>query len=223
MWTSPDVREHVIEYTDFSISKFINSYKYTMKEDKVGSYDYVYAGEYDELVIPDVAINTLIDRLQELIHIAEQKTFSTDANYQSPNLSFVKYDNVTLYQFILFVNRIATNSNFNIDKLNIVYLLTSEQLNDILLDRNSTYPKTLKKINNSRDYDEIQTVLKTTKNNSVDEIEYWLNQKITNYNFADIKDNHIYTLLETEMGRSFIVKLITKLNKYRKRVEDNYV
>ncbi len=217
MWNSPDIREHVKEHTDFRMGSIIHYYKFNTKTDSVGEYDYVYAGEYNELIVPDISAEYLMIRLSELINKADVMKFESEANYQSPIISNLRYSNVLLYQFVLFLNRISSNADFTIDKLKDIFLLTQEQLNEFLLDKNRKSPRTLKKIDNITVY---ETLIKKMEQNSEEPqqaVDDWLNIKIPTANFTNIQDTPFYQLLVSEFGEKFVTNLVTLLDKYEKR------
>lgn len=219
MWESPNIKDHVEEYTDLSLNHFITASRYDNVKDKIGDYDYIYAGEYTELIIPDVSINELIEKINELIFIAEQKKFTPNADYQAPNLSFLRYDSITLYHIILFVNKIMTNANFHTNKLKDIFLLSQQQLHDLILKRSKKMPRTLRPVKTAQEYQILSDEIRRRSNETEQTITDWFNIKITNYNFTNIQNTNLYKLLETEFGVDYLKQLVTKLTKYRKRVE----
>ncbi len=217
MWKSPDIREHVKEETDFRMGNVINYQRFNARTDSVGDYDYVYAGEYNELIIPDISADQLMVRLTEMMNKADMLQFEADANYQSPIISNLRYSNVLLYQFVLFLNRLATNADFTIDKLKNILLLTQEQVNEFLLNKNKKSPRTLRKVENVKTYEELLDKMKKNSEDPQQAIDDWLNIKIPTSDFTNIQDTPFYKLLVSEYGEKFVTNLVTLLDKYEKR------
>ncbi len=217
MWRSPDIREHVKEHTDFRMGNVLNYHKFNAKTDSVGEYDYVYAGEYNELIVPDISADHLMVRLTEMINKADILKFESEANYQSPIISNLRYSNVLLYQFVLFLNRLSSNADFTIEKLKNILLLTQDQVNEFLLNKNKKSPRTLRKVENVKTYEELVDKMENNSEDPQQAVDDWLNIKIPTANFTDIQDTPFYQLLVSEFGEKFVTNLVTLLDKYEKR------
>jgi len=217
MWKSPNIRDHVKEYTDFRLGNMINYYRFNARIDSVGEYDYVYTGKYDELIIPDISTDYLVTRLSELVNKADVLKFEPEIDYQSVSLSHIRYNNILLYQIILFLNSVSSNALFTSDNLKKLLLLTQQQLNEFLLDKNKKSPRTLKKIENVTSYEELVTKQEKNSEDPQQNVDDWLNKKITNNVFTDIQKTNLYKLLVKELGKEYVEKLIIALTKYEKR------
>lgn len=220
MWGSPDIRDHVKEQTDFRLGNVLNYYLFNARTDSVGEYDYVYAGEYDEVIVPDISANNLVNKLQELLNSADIMPFTSEANYQSSNIAYVRYNNVTLYQLILFLNRISNNADFNDDNLKTLYLLTQNQVNEFLLNRNNKPPRTARRIDTVEDFGNLLHKINMNNADPTKAVDDWLNVKITNTDFTDIQKTPFYQLLVDTYGEKFITNLVTQLDKYVRRIQN---
>lgn len=217
MWKSPNIKDHVKEHTDFRLGNMVNYYKFNARLDSVGEYDYVYTGKYDEVIVPDISTDYLVTRLSELINKADVLKFEPEIDYQASALSFIRYNNVILYQIILFLNSVSSNASFTSTNLKNLLLLTQQQLNEFLLDRNKKSPRTLKKIENVTSYEELINKKAVNSEDPQQDIDDWLNKKITNTNFTNIQSTNLYKLLVKEFGKEYVENLVIVLSKYEKR------
>jgi hypothetical protein len=225
MWSSPDIRQHVKEYTDFKISKIMNFWQFNSKVQIQDQYEYVFAGEYEQLILPDISVNNLRDKLEEFIDIADRQDFTMDADFKSPHIAHLRYGNILFYQLILFVNRLSSNADFNIDKIKEVFLLTASTVNDLILSHNKRGIRTAKKIENIEEYELMLEKIKENSKEPKKKTSEWLNIKIPTYDFSEIEEHPLYNKLINDLGEDYIVKVISKLNKYKKikKRDDDYV
>ena len=112
-----------------------------------------------------------------------------------------------------------TNANFHTNKLKDIFLLSQQQLHDLILKRSKKMPRTLRPVKTAQEYQILSDEIRRRSNETEQTITDWLNIKITNYNFTNIQNTNLYKLLETEFGVDYLKQLVTKLTKYRKRVE----
>ena len=225
MWSSPDIRQHVKEYTDFKISKIMNFWQFNSKVQIQDQYEYVFAGEYEQLILPDISVNGLRDKLEEFIDIAERKEFTMDADFKAPHIAHLRYGSMLFYQILLFVNRLSSNADFNIDKIKEVFLLTASTVNDLILSHNKRGVRTAKKIENIEEYESMLEKIKENSKEPKKKTSEWLNIKIPTYDFSEIEEHPLYNKLINDLGEDYIVKVISKLNKYKKikKRDDDYV
>jgi hypothetical protein len=122
-----------------------------------------------------------------------------------------------LYQFVLFLNRLSSNADFTIEKLKNILLLTQDQVNEFLLNKNKKSPRTLRKVENVKTYEELVDKMENNSEDPQQAVDDWLNIKIPTANFTDIQDTPFYQLLVSEFGEKFVTNLVTLLDKYEKR------
>lgn len=217
MWSSPDVRDHVKEETDFRIGRILTSVLFSSNTKNVGDYEYVYAGKYNALQIPDISSDELMKRMEELVSISKEYTFVNDANYKSSIIANSRYGSVLLYQMVLFVNKLSSNAQFTTDNLKKLYLMDKDQMNEFLISQKHRSPRTLKKVSNVDDYKDLLEKIAINSSDPEVALDDWLNAKIKNFDFTDIQENPLYQKLLDDVGEERIVELITKLVKYKKR------
>lgn len=225
MWSSPDIRQHVKEYTDFKISKIMNFWQFNSKVQIQDQYEYVFAGEYEQLILPDISVNNLRDKLEEFIDIAERKEFTMDADFKAPHIAHLRYGSMLFYQILLFVNRLSSNADFKIDKIKEILLLSATIVNDLILSHNKRGVRTAKKIENIEEYESMLEKIKENSKEPKKKTSEWLNIKIPTYDFSEIEEHPLYNKLINDLGEDYIVKVISKLNKYKKikKRDDDYV
>jgi len=217
MWSSPDVREHVREQTDFRIGRILTALLFSASTETVGDYEYVYAGKYNALEVPDISADGLMKRLEELLSISKEYTFVPEADFKSPIIANSRYGSVLLYQLVLFLNKIPSNSKFTTDYVKKLYLLDKDQINNFLISNKSKSPRTLKKVSNIDDYRDLLQRIASNSSDPEIALDDWLNTKIPNFDFTDVQTTPLYQKLLEEIGEEKIVELITKLVKYKKK------
>lgn len=217
MWDNPDVFKHVTEYTDFRMGKLIDNITFKSNNIDVGDYKYVYAGQYTQIYCPDISADKLMSRTKELVEKSEQFKFIPEADYKSSILSYMKYNNVLMYQMILLVNELATNSEFNSDNLKDINILPYDDINDLILNVTNTNAKTVKSVTVLEQYEELMEFERETLEDPDVNIEEWLSIKIPLLNFENIKESPEYNRLKSELGDAVLIKYITKMDKYKKK------
>jgi len=218
MWSSPDIKDHVKETSDFRIKNFTKYLKFKTNTQTVGEYEHVNVGDYLNLIVPDVSSTTvLIQKLSELLDSSTSYEFIPAADYQTPNIAAFRYDNTTLFPILLFLNNVMSNADFTSDKLTNVNIINKNKLRDIIMDVTELNEHTIKEVQSQEEFDELESKCIETANETDIGIEEWLNIKVTNHNFTGVQDTPLYQKLVDEYGEKTIKTLITKLTKYRKQ------
>lgn len=203
----------------------MNFWQFNSKVQIQDQYEYVFAGEYEQLILPDISVNSLRDKLEEFIDIAERKEFTMDADFKAPHIAHLRYGSMLFYQILLFVNRLSSNADFKIDKIKEILLLSATIVNDLILSHNKRGVRTAKKIENIEEYERMLEKIKENSKEPKKKTSEWLNIKIPTYDFSEIEEHPLYNKLINDLGEDYIVKVISKLNKYKKikKRDDDYV
>jgi len=218
MWTSPDIREHVKEESDFRIGKVIEKLTIEATGKSVEEYKYVYVGDsLTYLNVPDISISFLLDKIDQVVETTKQYNMSPDMDYKSPVLAYDEYNNITFFILVLLLNKIATNANFRSDYYPNIKLLSNEQIKDILISKKQSNSYTAKEITSPEEFIEIyEEYIKNGKDPETS-IDNWLNIKIPNFDFTDIQNTPAFKKLVDEIGLDKLTQYVYILSKYIKK------
>lgn len=217
MWTSPDIREHVKEESDFRVGKVIDTLKIEATARTVEDYKYVYVGDYMIYInVPDVSISLLLDKINQIVETTKEYDLTSDMDYKSPVVAYEEYNNTTFFLLILLLNKIATNANFRSEYYPKIKMLTDEQIKDILISGKIINSYTAKEITSPEEFIEIYNEYIKNANDPETAVDDWLNIKIPNFDFTNIQDTPEFKKLEEEIGHDKLINYIYILSKYIK-------
>lgn len=225
MWQSPNVADHVDEYSEYRIRSILDFQDFDSKEEDVGDYKYIYTGKYKKLTSPDIAADKLMKNIEQLNYLSEEYTFPSLGDFKSSVVSYNKYGNVFLYPILLAINKTFTNAHFNNKKLKKMLVLHESQMFNFIAKNSKNFARTVEKLETSDDYTELYKTMAEDYLDNSTAVDDWLNLKIPNTDFEDIQYTPEYEKLVNELGEDKVQDVISLLDKYQriKVKEDNYV
>jgi len=216
MWTSPSIRDHVIEDSDYRLGKLINTVRFDAGEQSVGDYRYVYSGKYSYIEVPDFSADKIMNNIHELRHIAEEYTFTPEAELKSPSVAHTLYGVSYYFPMVLVLNNIPSNALFTYSKTSTLQLLAKEQLFNFISEASLNRSRTVRKITNIEEMDDIKEALSEQYKDTANAIDEWLEVKIPNADFENIQDTPEYQRLLDEYGLYKLEDYVSRLDKYRR-------
>ncbi len=217
MWNSPDIRDHVKEESDFRIGKMIDRLTFESKTKEIGDYEYVYTSTYVNMEIPDISAEKIVEKVNQMIDLAEEYDFQPESDYRAPEVAYGKYNNVTFFPFVLLVNKIPSNARFKSDIYPKLKLLSEEQIREILIPKAGKAPHTVKPIDNPEEFEKIYNDYIKDVQDPNTAIDDWLNIRIPNFDFTDVQNTNLFKKLVDTIGEEKVLEYISKLDKYQRK------